>query len=113
MFNTDCPGWDSYGSSDGFIPCDEDTGCAKQYEEKVEQVVSTSFPLKSKGRYDRFAIGPEASIWVCADCGMVCDPDTHDEECHVSEQFHVSNDDEDNDMEDSFRTTINHLDFYV
>jgi hypothetical protein len=82
MYNTGCPGWDSYGSSDGFIPCDEDTGCATQYEEKIEEIICNEYPIESKGCYDRFAIGNEESVWVCQECGAIgINPDEDDHDC--------------------------------
>jgi len=81
MFNTGCPGWEDYRSEDGFFPCDEETGCATAYHETIQKALTEDYPLETKGRYDRFATSKENSVWVCADCGGVCDPDTHDEEC--------------------------------
>jgi len=80
-FNTGCPGWTD-GYEDGFIPCSEDLGCATSYARSLNDL--HKYPIESKGRYDRYATGPEDSEWVCGDCGMVCDPDTHHEECHVT-----------------------------
>ena len=71
VFNTGCPGWESYGSSDGFIPCDEDSGCATQYEIDIEYIIRHDLPIDSKGHYDRFAIDNEDSIWVCQQCGAI------------------------------------------
>jgi hypothetical protein len=109
-FNTGCPGWTG-GYEDGFVPCSEDLGCATAYAESLNDL--REYPIESKGRYDRYATGPEDSEWVCGDCGEICDPDTHDEECHVSEQFRVEPD-EDDDMEDSlfYRLTASQLGFH-
>jgi hypothetical protein len=40
--------------------------------------------LESKRRYDRYATGPEHSVWICGYCGEEnVDPDEHDEDCEV------------------------------
>lgn len=43
--------------------------------------------LETKGRrYDRYATGPEDSLWICAYCGEEdVDPDEHDDECEVQD----------------------------
>lgn len=73
-FNTGCPGIET---AEGYFPCTED--------DRICEVASMEdYPLESSkdGRYDRFAIGDEESIWKCNECGELdVDPDTHDEEC--------------------------------
>lgn len=112
-FNTGCPGWEDHYSSDGFVPCTEESGCSTSYAESLRYIYLNEYPIESKGRYDRYATGPEDSEWICGDCEMVCDPDTHDEECHVSKHYRVEPDDDD-DMEDSlfYRLTANQLGFH-
>ena len=84
MFNTGCPGWESYQSSDGFFPCTEESGCATQYANSLEYIITHEMPIETKknGQYERFAISNEDSIWVCAYCGELhVDPDEDDHDC--------------------------------
>ncbi len=30
--------------------------------------------IETKGRFDRFQIGPEECVWICSDCGEEGDP---------------------------------------
>lgn len=31
--------------------------------------------LEARGHFERWALGPEESVWACADCGGIGDPD--------------------------------------
>lgn len=52
--------------------------------------------LESHGRYDRYAISNEDSVWVCSYCGHEdVDPDEHDDECEVIDEDQLEDEDED------------------
>lgn len=36
--------------------------------------------LEDRGRFQRYAVGPEDSVWVCCGCDRVADPDLEDGE---------------------------------
>lgn len=36
--------------------------------------------LEDRGRFQRFSVGPEQSVWVCSECDHIADPDDEPED---------------------------------